>query len=56
MGFELFGAEGLIFIGIACFTAYLFSWFSGIYSEQAIHQYKYSFFRQWRKKHPIEDL
>lgn len=56
MGFELFGAEGLIFIGIACFTAYLFSWFSGIYSEQSIHQYKYSFFRQWRKKHPIEDL
>lgn len=56
MGFELFGAEGLVFIGIACFTAYLISWFSGIYSAQAIHQYKYSFFRQWRKKHPIEDL
>ncbi len=56
MGFELFGVEGLFFIGIACFTAYLFSWFSGIYSQQAIRQHKYSFFRNWRKKHPIDDL
>jgi len=56
MGFELFGAEGLVFIGIACFTAYLFSWYSGIYSQQAINQHKYSFFRNWRKKHPIDDL
>ena len=56
MGFELFGASGLVFIGIACFTAYLFSWYSGIYSQQAIQQHKYAFFRNWRKKHPMDDL
>ncbi len=36
MGIELFGAEGGVFIGIACVTAYLFSGHTGIYGEQII--------------------
>jgi len=36
MGIELFGAEGGVFIAIACVTAYLFSGHTGIYSSQVI--------------------
>jgi len=36
MGIELFGAEYALFFLIACFTAYLFSGNSGIYSSQRI--------------------
>jgi H+/Cl- antiporter ClcA len=34
MGIELFGAEHTVFFAVACFTAYLFSGQSGIYSAQ----------------------
>jgi len=34
MGAELFGSEYLLFFAVACFTAYLFSGKSGIYSAQ----------------------
>ncbi len=36
MGVELFGGEHLLLFAIACFTAYLFSGHSGIYSAQRI--------------------
>jgi H+/Cl- antiporter ClcA len=36
MGIELFGSEYVLFFLIACFTAYLFSGNSGIYSSQRI--------------------
>ncbi|RAJ37165.1 voltage-gated chloride channel family protein [Pedobacter cryoconitis] len=34
MGVELFGSEYILFFAVACFTAYLFSGQSGIYSAQ----------------------
>lgn len=36
MGIELFGSEYALFFAVACFTAYLFSGESGIYSAQRI--------------------
>jgi Chloride channel protein EriC len=36
MGIELFGSEYALFFAVACFTAYLFSGDSGIYSSQRI--------------------
>jgi len=36
MGIELFGGEHALLFGIACFTAYLFSGNTGIYSSQKI--------------------
>ncbi|UEG51856.1 voltage-gated chloride channel family protein [Mucilaginibacter daejeonensis] len=36
MGVELFGGEHVLYYAIACFTAYLFSGHSGIYSAQRI--------------------
>jgi H+/Cl- antiporter ClcA len=36
MGVELFGSEYTLFFAVACFTAYLFSGHSGIYSAQRI--------------------
>ncbi|HTI69597.1 MAG TPA: voltage-gated chloride channel family protein [Candidatus Limnocylindria bacterium] len=36
MGIELFGAEHGVYLGVACFTAYLFSGHSGIYGSQRI--------------------
>ncbi|RDC57806.1 voltage-gated chloride channel protein [Pedobacter chinensis] len=36
MGVELFGSEYTLFFAVACFTAYLFSGSSGIYSAQRI--------------------
>ncbi|GAA4105268.1 voltage-gated chloride channel family protein [Mucilaginibacter panaciglaebae] len=36
MGIELFGSEYALFFAVACFTAYLFSGESGIYSSQRI--------------------
>lgn len=36
MGVELFGSEYVLFFAVACFTAYLFSGPSGIYSAQRI--------------------
>lgn len=36
MGIELFGGEHVLFFAVACFTAYLFSGHSGIYTSQQI--------------------
>jgi H+/Cl- antiporter ClcA len=36
MGVELFGSQYILFFAVACFTAYLFSGPSGIYSSQRI--------------------
>lgn len=36
MGVELFGSEYLIYFAVACYTAYFFSGYSGIYSAQKI--------------------
>lgn len=36
MGMELFGVESGIFVGIACFTAYFFSGYLGIYESQVV--------------------
>lgn len=36
MGIELFGSEYTMFFAVACFTSYLFSGHSGIYSSQRI--------------------
>jgi hypothetical protein len=36
MGIELFGSEHAVLFGIACFTAYLFSGHTSIYSAQRI--------------------
>lgn len=36
MGMELFGLESGIFVGIACFTAYFFSGYLGIYQSQVV--------------------
>lgn len=40
MGIELFGAEGAVYIAIACFTAYLFSGNTSIYRKQRIGEPK----------------
>lgn len=44
MGIELFGAEGGVFIAIACVTAYAFSGHTGIYSAQMIGASKHRFY------------
>jgi len=44
MGIELFGIESGVFIGLACFTAYLFSGHTGVYSSQIIGSPKHYFF------------
>lgn len=36
MGVELFGVEAVLYLGVACFAAYLFSGSKGIYSAQKI--------------------
>ncbi|MCL3778927.1 chloride channel protein [Prolixibacteraceae bacterium JC049] len=46
MGIELFGAEGGVFIAIACVTAYAFSGHTGIYSAQMIGAPKHRFYER----------
>ena len=41
MGMELFGVDGCVYIAIACFTAYLSSGYTGIYSSQLVAAPKY---------------
>lgn len=41
MGLELFGVEHLLFFALACFTAYLFSGYIGIYGRQQAEEKKY---------------
>ncbi len=43
MGIELFGAEGAVFIAIACITSYLVSGHTGIYGSQMISNTKTPF-------------
>jgi H+/Cl- antiporter ClcA len=40
MGVELFGSEYLVFFAVACFTSYLFSGHTGIYSSQRVWVHK----------------
>ncbi len=44
MGIELFGIESGVFLGLACFTAYLFSGHTGVYSSQIIGSPKHTNF------------
>ncbi|MHA6247828.1 voltage-gated chloride channel family protein [Pontibacter sp. CAU 1760] len=44
MAIELFGADGSVFMALACVTAYLFSGHSGIYGSQIVGSPKYLFF------------
>jgi len=46
MGIELFGIEAGVFLGIACFTSYLFSGHTGIYSAQIVGAPKHLFYAQ----------
>ncbi len=50
MGIELFGAEGGVYIGIACVVAYLFSGHSGIYGSQVIGSPKHLKFLKIKSK------
>ncbi|MFN3639437.1 MAG: chloride channel protein [Flavobacterium sp.] len=50
MGMELFGVEGSIFLALACFSAYIFSGLSGIYSEQIVTGPKRKFYTIVHKK------
>jgi len=44
MGIELFGVESGVYVGITCFTAYLLSGHSGIYSSQIVGSSKHSLY------------
>lgn len=48
MGIELFGASCGVFVAIACFTAYLFSGHTGIYSSQVIGGPKHLLFGRYK--------
>ncbi|HBI00369.1 MAG TPA: voltage-gated chloride channel family protein [Flavobacterium sp.] len=49
MGMELFGVEGGLFIGIACFVSYLFSGMTGIYTTQIIGGVKGNLYKKFKK-------
>lgn len=51
MGLELFGMEGGVFIGIACFVAYLFSGHTGIYGSQIVGSMKEDHHKPHKGKH-----
>ena len=46
MGIELFGIESALFIGIACFIAYLASGSVGIYHSQTVKGVKYHLYEK----------
>lgn len=50
MGIELFGAEGGLYLGIACVIAYLFSGHTSIYTAQMIGSPKHSAFMRMKGK------
>ena len=50
MGIELFGAEGGIYIGLACVVAYLFSGHTGIYASQIVGSPKHLIFGRDKSK------
>lgn len=49
MGMELFGVEGGLFIGIACFVSYLFSGMTGIYATQIVGGVKGNLYKKFKK-------
>lgn len=51
MGIELFGAEGAVYIAIACIMAYLFSGHTGIYSSQIIGSPKHLIYARYKSKY-----
>ena len=51
MGLELFGAEGGLYIGLACVVSYLFSGHQGIYSAQIIGESKHGLWGRQTGKH-----
>jgi H+/Cl- antiporter ClcA len=53
MGMELFGPEHIVFFAIACFTAYLFSGHSGIYSSQKKADGNAAYFKAKLSKYKI---
>jgi H+/Cl- antiporter ClcA len=50
MGMELFGMESGLFIGIACFIAYLASGSVGIYHSQIIKGTKYHLYQKFKRR------
>lgn len=56
MGLELFGIDGGVYIAIACFTAYLSSGYTGIYSSQLVAAPKYWLYpkRFFKKKRAVK--
>jgi H+/Cl- antiporter ClcA len=50
MGMELFGTESGLFIGIACFIAYLASGSVGIYHSQIIKGTKYYLYQKFKRR------
>jgi H+/Cl- antiporter ClcA len=50
MGMELFGMESGLFIGIACFIAYLASGSVGIYHSQIIKGAKYHLYQKFKRR------
>lgn len=50
MGIELFGAQNVVFIAIACLVAYLFSGHTGIYSSQIIGSAKHPVWNSHKNK------
>ena len=51
MGLELFGAEGGLYIGLACVVSYLFSGHQGIYSAQMVGESKHGLWSRHTGKH-----
>ncbi|MBW3127232.1 voltage-gated chloride channel family protein [Hymenobacter profundi] len=51
MGLELFGAEGGLYIGLACVVSYLFSGHQGIYSAQIVGESKHGLWSRQTGKH-----
>lgn len=50
MGIELFGAECVLYIGIACVVAYLFSGHTGIYTSQIVGSPKHLIYGRMKGK------
>lgn len=55
MGIELFGLESGIYVGIACFTAYFFSGYLGIYKSQVVRGPKHVVY-QFLKNRNLKNL
>jgi hypothetical protein len=50
MGIELFGVQSGVYIGLACFVAYLFSGHTGIYTSQVIGSPKHLLYGRMKGK------